>query len=285
MKFKDRLFKYIVKIIAFLSLSVMALIVLFIFKESIALFKSYPFFKFILGTEWKPLSNSPKLGILPVILGTIYLSFLALAMALPIALGGALFICFYVKDKNKKLIHSFIAILAGIPSIVYGFIGLLVVVKFMENHFSMTSGESLLAGAFVLAIMIIPYIISSCEESFSKVYGKYGNSSKALGVSKDYMIMKLILPAAKKSILAGTVLALGRAMGETMAVMMVIGNSPMMPKLLGKVQSIPSLIALEMGSAEVGSLHYYGLYGAGFVLMIILILINIIFQNFKNSID
>lgn len=283
MNFSDKIFNFIVKIIAILSLSIIALIVFFIFKESIKLFQNYSFFNFIFGKKWKPLGESPTLGIFPMILSTIYISFLALLIAFPVSIGAALFISFFAKKKYKNIIHSFIAILAGIPSVVYGFIGLLVVVKFMETKFNRTSGESLLVGAFVLAIMIIPYIVSSCEESFTKIYNKYGHSSEALGVEKDYMIWHLILPSAKRSILAGAALSLGRAMGETMAVMMVIGNAPMMPTLLGKVETIPSLIALEIGSAEIGSLHYYGLYASGFILMVILIIINIVFQRIKNS--
>lgn len=285
MSLKDKIFRNLIKLVAILSLSIIALIVIFIFKESLELFKVQSFYEFIFGLQWKPLSNTPKLGILPIILSTVYISILALIIALPVSIGAALFISFSLNENKKKLVKAFIAILAGIPSVVYGFVGLLVVVKFMEKHLNMASGESLLAGAIVLAVMITPYIIDSAEETFSKIYEKYGKASEILGVSKEYMIKNLILPVARKSLLSGSILALGRAMGETMAVMMVIGNSPIMPKLLGKTQTIPSLIALEMGSAEIGSKHYYGLYGAGFVLMIILIIINIVFQKIKGSID
>lgn len=285
MNFKDKIFRNLIKLVSIISLSIIALIVSFIFKESLELFKVQSFYEFIFGLQWKPLSNNPKLGILPIILSTVYISVLALIIALPVSIGAALFISFSLNENKKKIVKSFIAILAGIPSVVYGFVGLLVVVKFMETHLNMASGESLLAGAIVLAVMITPYIIDSAEETFSKVYERYGKASEILGVSKEYMIKNLILPVARKSLLSGSILALGRAMGETMAVMMVIGNSPIMPKLLGKTQTIPALIALEMGSAEIGSKHYYGLYGAGLVLMIILIIINIVFQKIKGSID
>ncbi len=284
MNIRDKLFKLIIKVIAIISLSLIALIVLFIFKESIALFKDYSFTKFIFSKEWNPLSNPVELGILPMILSTLYISFLAILIATPIAIGAALYISFFVNKRLKNLIHSFISILAGIPSVIYGFIGLLVVVKFIEITFNKESGESVLAGAIVLSIMIIPYIISNLEESFTKIYNKYGKASSSLGVSKNYMILNLIIPSAKRSIIASIVLALGRAMGETMAVMMVIGNAPIMPKLLGKAETIPSLLALEVGSSELHSLHYYGLYASGFVLMIVLIIINIVFQRVKDSV-
>src|SRR5699024_9983822 len=139
--------------------------------------------------------------------------------------------------------RSIIDILAGVPSVVYGFIGLLVLVKFFEIRYSFPSGESVLAGGILLSIMMLPFVISTCEESMKRIYETYLPSSNAIGVSKSYMIRKLILPNSKRSILASAVLALGRGMGETMAVMMVIGNSPIMPKLLGRAQTIPSLIA------------------------------------------
>ncbi|WP_024615311.1 phosphate ABC transporter permease subunit PstC [Clostridium sp. Ade.TY] len=284
MNIRDKLFKLIIKVIAIISLSLIALIVLFIFKESIALFKDYSFTKFIFSKEWNPLSDPVELGILPMILSTLYISFLAILIATPIAIGAALYISFFVNKRLKNLIHSFISILAGIPSVIYGFIGLLVVVKFIEITFNKESGESVLAGAIVLSIMIIPYIISNLEESFTKIYNKYGKASSSLGVSKNYMILNLIIPSAKRSIIASIVLALGRAMGETMAVMMVIGNAPIMPKLLGKAETIPSLLALEVGSSELYSFHYYGLYASGFVLMIVLIIINIVFQRVKDSV-
>ncbi|MBP1889713.1 phosphate transport system permease protein [Clostridium moniliforme] len=284
MNLKDKLFRLIIKLIAILSLSIIALIIIFIFKESIKLFKEYSFTKFIFSKDWNPLGEPPELGILPMILSTLYISFLAILIATPISTCAALYISFFLNKKYKKLIHSFISILAGIPSIVYGFIGLLVVVKFIEVTFNRESGESVLAGAIVLAIMIIPYIIGNLEESFSKIYKKYGKDSNSLGVSKNYMILNLILPSAKRSVIASIVLSLGRAMGETMAVMMVIGNAPLMPKLLGKAETIPSLLALEVGSAELKSLHYYGLYASGFILMVVLIIINIVFQKIKNSV-
>ena len=189
----------------------------------------------------------------------------------------------YTDGKVKRVIRSIVDILAGIPSVIYGFIGLLVLVKFLEIKFEFPTGESVLAGGIVLSIMMLPFIISTCEESMEKVYAEYSGYSNALGVSKSYMIRKIVLPNSKRSILASIVLALGRGMGETMAVMMVIGNAPIMPKLLGKCQTIPSLIALEMGMAEVGSLHYHGLYASGFILMMILLIINIILYIIKRK--
>lgn len=283
-KWKNDIFKYIISILTVFSLLLLSFIILFILKESIVFFKEVSIIDFILGRRWNPLDSPDKLSIYPIILGTIYVSIIGIVIALPIGVGNAIVLSSYTNGEFKRIMRSLIDILAGIPSVIYGFIGLLVLVKFFEVKFSFASGESVLAGGIILAIMMLPFIISTCEESMEKVYNEYSKTSNTLGVSKSYMIRKIILPSSKRSILASGVLALGRGMGETMAVMMVIGNSPIMPKLLGRARTIPSLIALEMGMAEVGSLHYHGLYASGFVLMMILLIINVILYIIKRKI-
>lgn len=284
-KSKEKLFALIIKLLTLFSILILAFIVLFIFKESIVFFEEVSIMKFVTGKTWNPLDSPDKLGILPVILGTIYVSLVGILISLPIGVGAAIALSNYTNEKVRRFLRGIIDILAGIPSVVYGFIGLLVIVKFFEIKFSFPSGESVLAGGILLSIMMLPYIISTCAESMEKVYKNYSQSSNALGVSKTYMVRKIILPESKRSILAAIILALGRGMGETMAVMMVIGNSPIMPKLLRKCQTIPSLIALEMGMVEVGSLHYHALFASGFILMIMLLIINIVLHFIKRSID
>jgi len=282
---KEKVFKFVVKFLTLISLLLLAFIFVFIFKESFVFFKEVSIFKFVSGRTWNPLGSPDNLSILPIILGTIYVSLIGILIALPIGVGSAILLSSYTNEKVKRVARSVIDILAGIPSVVYGFIGLLVLVKFFEVKFSFSSGESVLAGGVLLSVMMLPFIISTCDESMEKVYKEYHQYSSALGVSKSYMIRKIILPESRKSILASIVLALGRGMGETMAVMMVIGNAPTMPKLLKKCQTIPSLIALEMGMAEVGSLHYHALFASGFVLMLILLGINTVLYFIKKSMD
>ncbi|WIV12217.1 phosphate ABC transporter permease subunit PstC [Proteiniborus sp. MB09-C3] len=281
----DKAFSIIIKLLTLFSLLLLAFVIIFIFKESFVFFKEVSIFKFISGRIWNPLSSPDKLSILNIILGTLYVAFVAIVIALPIGVGSALLLSGYIKGRRRTIIRGIIDILGGIPSVVYGFIGLLVLVKFFEVKFDFPTGESVLAGGILLSLMVLPYIISTCDETMEKVYNSHLSSSQALGVSNNYFIRKLVLVESKKGIIAAVVLALGRAMGETMAVMMVIGNAPMAPKLLGKAQTIPSLIALEMGMAEVGSLHYHGLFAAGFVLMIMILIINIIIYYVKRSIS
>lgn len=277
------LFSNGIKFLAFLSIAILILILGFIFKESMGLFSKETFLNFIFGTEWNPLGNAPVVGIKPFIVATIYVSFIAVIIAMPIGLGAAVFISILAPKFLKNILKAFINILSGIPSVVYGFIGLSVMVKLFEVHFSFATGESIFCAGVLLAVMILPYIVSACDESLGKAYDKYKNHSKALGVSKWYTLNNLIIPACRGSILSSAILATGRAMGETMSVMMVIGNSPIMPKLFDKGETIPALIAMEMGSAQIGSVHYHALFASGFVLMIMLLIINAVFYGINRK--
>lgn len=284
-KIWEKIFEILIKILTAFSVLILVFVVIFIFKESLTFFKEVSIWKFITGRKWNPLGPPEELSILNIICGTVYVSLVGIAIALPIGIGTAVVLSCYTNENIKRLIRGILDILAGVPSVVYGFIGLLVVVKFFEVNFSFASGESVLSGGIVLSVMLLPFIVSTCDESMEKIYREYSQSSRALGVSKGYMIRNILLPASKRSILASVVLALGRGMGETMAVMMVIGNAPIIPRLLGKTQTIPSLIALEMGMAEVGSLHYHALFASGFVLMIMLLIINGLLYFIKNKMD
>ncbi len=284
-KIREKIFEILIKMLTLFSVLILAFVVIFIFKESLTFFKEVSLLKFITGRKWNPLGPPEELSILNIIWGTVYVSLVAIAIALPIGIGTAVVLSCYTNRNVKRLIRGIVDILAGVPSVIYGFVGLLVVVKFFEVNLSLASGESVLSGGIVLSVMLLPFIVSTCDESMEKIYREYSQSSRALGVSKSYMIRNLLLPASKRSILASVVLALGRGMGETMAVMMVIGNAPIVPRLLGKAQTIPSLIALEMGMAEVGSLHYHALFASGFVLMIMLLIINGLLYVIKNRMD
>lgn len=163
--------------------------------------------------------------------------------------------------------------LAGLPSVIFGFLGLVLLVKWFETNLDMTTGESVLTASILLSVMLLPYIVSSSYESIQKAEKRYMATSLSLGISKEYSIVKIILPCIRMSILSSVMLAFGRALGETMAVMMVIGNSPIYPRLLGRAETIPALTALEMGSVEYGSLHLASLYAANVVLLFILFLV------------
>jgi len=275
----EKLFILLSTIFTVISAVLLFLVIIFIAKESMLIFQEVNLFDFISGLTWNPLAGEPRVGILPMILGTFYVSIVAILISLPIGIGCALELAALENERLKGFFTSILGVLAGIPSVIYGFIGLLVVVKFLEKKFMLAAGESILSGGIVLAVMVLPYIVSSAAETMEKSYRQYKETSLALGVSKSYMLRALILPNAKGAILTSMILAFSRAMGETMAVMMVIGNSPILPKLLGKGETIPALIALEIGTAGLGSLHYHALFTAGFVLMIFLIFLNALFYT------
>ena len=281
----DFIFTNFLRVMSFLTFILLVLIIFLISKESLSFFKEYSFWEFISTTKWSPLSQNPSFGILPMILSTLYTSLIALTIALPIGVGTALFTSCILKEKYHKYILPILNLLAGIPSVVYGFFGLLVFVKFFETNFNFATGECILIGGIILAIMILPYIVANCHESMLKIKNSFNSVSSSLGVSRFYMIKALILPSSKLAIFTAATLGLSRGIGETMAVMMVIGNSPIIPALLSRGETLSGLIALEMGAAEIGSTHYHALYGAGFTLILMLIIINLIFVIIKNILE
>lgn len=283
MKTEDKLLEKLIKTFAFISFIILFFVIFFIFRESYPFFKESSVVNFIFGRRWKPISyGEVSFGIFPIITATIYIAFISVIISAPISVGCSIFLSCIVGEELKEKIKPYINLLAGIPSVIYGFIGLVILVKGIEK-FGLASGESVLAGGILLAIMISPFIISTCEESMSIIKKKYEKNSMALGISKWYMIENIIIPVSIPSIFVSIILALVRALGETMAVMMVIGNAPIFPRLLGKSQTISSLIAIEMGMAEVGSIHYSALFASGFILMILIFFINLAIDFFKNK--
>lgn len=280
---KENIFYFIAATGAFLSGILVLLVFFYIFKESIPFLKEVSWKDFLLGDAWSPMGEKAEYSFLPMILATLYVSFMATAIAVIMGTGCGLFLTFYVKKRYSKIILSFIDMLAGIPSVIFGFIGLALLVEFMETHLGMVSGESVLAGGLLLSVMLFPYVVTGCTETFEIVKDKYLVPSMSLGVSKWYCIRRIILPASCGSIFINMLLALSRALGETMAVMMVMGNSPIFPRFLGRAETIPSLIALEMGTAIYKSIHYSALYAGGLILMILITIIQAIAYRLKKT--
>ena len=283
-KLEDRLFRAIMGIFCLATVLLLAFLIYFIFRESMPAIRDVGLKGLLLGDQWRPLiySGEPSFGMRNMIFSTLYVAGLAVLFALVIGVGCALFLACAATDQQRTLVMPYIDLLASIPSVIYGFIGLYIVVKFFEK-LGRATGESILAGGIVLSVMILPYMISSCCDTMVCIRNRYAAASAAMGVSKWYMAGQMILPASLRGILISMALATGRAMGETMAVMMVMGNSIAFPKLLGKGETISALIAMEMGIAEVGSTHYSALYTAGLVLMLMLFAINIIFELLKKK--
>lgn len=272
---RQSLFPLLLRALTLCTVLLLSFMIYFIVKESLPLFEEVSLTDFLFGTRWKPISYSgaPSYGILPMIAATVYVSALSVGIAALFGLGASLYLSCIASPRIRFFLQPALDLLAGIPSVIYGFIGLAVLVRLFQR-LGQSSGESVLVAALILSVMILPFFISSCTETMLEVRRRYLPSSVALGVSSWYAIAHLVLPLSRRGILTSFILAAARAMGETMAVMMVMGNAAVFPTLLGKGETIPSLIALEMGTAEVGSLHFHALYSTGLVLMVLLLLIH-----------
>jgi phosphate transport system permease protein len=234
--------------------------------------KPYSFFDFIAGLEWRPAYNKIY-GILPMIAGTILVSFSAILLGLPLALFSGVFLAEFVPQRLASLIRSGVELLAGIPSVVYGFFGLMVIVPWVKKTFRAASGNGLLAAALVLGVMILPTVITITETSLRAVPGSIREASLSLGASRMQTAWAVVLPHAKSGVLAGIILGISRAVGETMAVILVAGNSPQLIRgLTDSVRTLTATIALEMGYAE--GRHGEMLFSIGVVLFVLILILN-----------
>ncbi len=228
------------------------------------------------GAEWFPTATpAPQFGFLPLITGTLWVSFFAILIALPFGLAVAVYMSEVADYKIRNLMKPVIELLSGIPSVVYGFFGLIVIVPLLQNAFDLPVGESGLAGSIVLAIMALPTIITVTEDAMRNCPRAMREASLALGASQWQTIYKVVIPYSISGITSGVVLGIGRAMGETMAVLMVTGNAAVIPRnILEPLRTIPATIAAELGEAPAGGAHYEALFLLGVVLFFISLLIN-----------
>jgi phosphate transport system permease protein len=232
---------------------------------------------FFSGREWLPTATpAPQLGALPLVLGTLLVSLFAILIALPLGLGVAIYLSELADERIRKLFKPTIELLAGIPSVVYGFFGLVVLVPHIQRALHLPVGETALAGSLILAIMALPTIITIAEDAMRNTPKTLREASLALGATRWQTIYKVIIPYSASGITAAVVLGIGRAVGETMAVLMVTGNAAVMPhSLLEPVRTIPATIAAELGEAPAGGAHYQSLFMLGCILFVITMLINL----------
>lgn len=283
---RKRVFEKIMEIIfilcACMSILAVALICFFLFTKGIPGMAKIGIFKFLGGQVWKP--GNDIYGILPMILGSVYVTGLALVIGVPIGLLTAIFMARFCPKKLYKVVKPAVDLLAGIPSVVYGFFGMVVIVPVIRTLTDALgargNGVSLLTAAILLGIMILPTIISVSEAAIRAVPESYYEGSLGLGADPVRSVFKAVLPAAKSGIMAGIILGVGRAIGETMAVIMVAGNNPAMPKgLLQGVRTLTANIVIEMGYAQ--DLHREALIATGVVLFVFILIINLCFSIVK----
>lgn len=277
MKLKEKIFEIIFLIVACISIVAVAMICIFLFANGVPAMHEIGLGKFLGGLVWKPGNN--KFGIFPMIIGSLYITGGAIALGVPVGIFTAVFLARYCPKGIYKIVKPATELLAGIPSVVYGFFGLMVIVPMVREIFG-GDGMSILAASFVLGIMILPTIIGVAETSMRAVNESYFEGALALGATKEASIFRCVIPAAKSGILAGVVLGIGRAIGETMAVVMVAGNQPRLPGgILEGVRTLTTNVVLEMGYAT--GLHREALIATGVVLFVFILIINLVFNIIK----
>ena len=281
-QFKENAMRILFIVCACVSILAVALICVFLFANGLpTIFEIGPL-NFLLGTEWRP--SNDIYGIFPMIVGSIYVTAGALIVGVPVGLLTAMYLSFFASERIKKILLPAIQLLAGIPSVVYGFFGVMVLVPWvaaLADPFD-GSGMSMFTASLVLGIMILPTIITVSKTSLDAVPGSYYEGSLALGATHERSVFTIMLPAAKSGVLSAVILGVGHAIGETMAVIMVAGNQPIMPSgLFEGLRTMTSNIVLEMGYAT--GLHRQALIATGVVLFVFILLINLCFSLVKGG--
>ena len=280
---KETIMKYVFLVCACASILAVILICAFLFANGVPAIGKIGVFNFLLGETWKP--GNDLYGILPFILGSIYVTAGAIIIGVPIGLLTAIFMARFCPKSIYRFMKPAVDLLAGIPSVVYGFFGMVVLVPFVRNFFGQTlgfggNGSSMFTASVMLGIMILPTIISVGESSIRAVPNSYYEGSLALGATHERSVFCTIVPAAKSGIMAGIILGIGRAIGETMAVIMIAGNQPRMPKgIFEGVRTLTSNIVMEMGYAT--DLHREALIATAVVLFVFILIINLLFSLVK----
>jgi phosphate transport system permease protein len=257
------------------------MIFLFLLRDSLSLFRHYPLAQFLMGRKWLPISEPPQFGVIPLLLGSVFVTFWAVVICVPLGVGSAMFIAEVAPKALKNVLKSFVEILAAIPSVVLGFLGIIWLGPMLRDTFHLSTGMCGLTGSLLLAFMALPTIISISEDALTGVPRSYREAAFGLGATRWQTLWRVILPSASSGIVAAVMLGIGRVVGETMVVLMVTGNAPVIPtSILQPVRTLTATIAGEMGETVGGSEHYYALFAVGLVLFIITFAVNFVADLF-----
>ncbi len=275
-RLKEFLIEKLILLCGLASIFFVLLIFVFLLKEGLAVFKVVGPADFLFGKSWYPISDPAKLGIMPLILGSLLVTLGAALISVPIGIACAVYIAEIAPFKLKEILKAGIELLAAIPSVVLGFIGMITLVPWVKNIFGLPTGLTALSGSIILAFMAMPTIVSIAEDALYSVPKTYKEGALALGATHWQTIYRVVLPAASSGIVAAVMLGIGRVIGETMAVIMVTGNAALIPtSILQPVRTLTATIASEMGEAVVGSEHYFALFAIGIVLFAISFAVNV----------
>lgn len=269
---KEILIEKVLLSLSLVSIVIIALILAFVVAEAIPAFNHYGFSNFMFGSNWSPDKN--EFGVFPMILGSIYVTLLSLVMSVPMSISCAIFLEEICPNNFRKTFKPVIQTLAGIPSVIYGFFGLTVIVPLIRNIFG-GSGFSILTASIILALMILPTIITLTQDALRSVPNQYKEASYGMGSTQFQTIKTILLPVALPGIVTAVIIAMARAVGETLAVLMVAGNVSMFPSsLISPIRTLTSNIALEMGYAT--NIHYNALFASALVLFILILILMVI---------
>jgi len=276
---KEQLIKTVFFFTAFFAVIVISFIILFLLRDGYSIFEQVSLPDFLLGSTWAPTALVPLYGILPLVVGTILVTIGAMVFAVPLSIGCAIYISELASPRMKMILKPAIELLAGIPSVVYGFFGLIVLTNFIRVTFDLPTGNTWLAASVLLGIMALPTIVSVSEDAISSVPREFREGSLAIGATRWQTISRVMVPAALSGIAAAIILGIGRAIGETMAVIMVAGNSAIIPdpiwNILTPVRTLTGTLGIEMGEVSIGSDHYHALFAVAVVLLIITLIVNL----------
>ncbi len=274
---KEKFYKFVFTILAFSSLIFLSCIIITLFKEGLPILKKVSIFSVISGKAWYPTYEPPEFGILPLIMGSVWVTIGAIMVCVPLGIGSALYIHELAGPKQKKFLKPTIEILGGIPSIVFGFFGMVVVAPFLQKLLNIPTGLCALTASIILGVMATPIVCSLAEDALNYVPKSFREASFALGANRWQTLTKVVIPAAGSGISTSIILGISRIVGETMTVLMVSGGAAVIPKsFLDPVRSMTSTIASEMGEAVFGSDHYHALFFIGLILFLITLVLNII---------
>ncbi len=278
-KYMEKIMHVVFFISALISIISVGFICIFLFSNGIPAIKEIGFTEFIFGRKWAPTNEVPSFGIFPMIVGSLYITAGSIIIGVPIGLLTAIYLATSCPPKVYKVLKPAVELMAGIPSVVYGFFGMMFLVPIISDIFKV-NGNTILTASILLGVMILPTIINISESSIRAVSSTYYEGSRALGASNEISIFKVVVPAAKSGILASVILGIGRSVGETMAVIMVSGGQPRVPNsILQGVRTLTSNIVMELGYAS--GLHRDALIATGVVLFVFILIINLAFSILK----
>lgn len=280
-KYKEKAFQTVVYIASLLTVFALLALIYGLFNEGLPFFDTVSIKDFIFGNGWYPTNAEPEFGAWTLIIGSFSITIGALLIGIPLGLGSAIFISEIAGNRLREIVKPIIELLAGIPSVVYGLFGMSFIAPLTSKWLHLDTGLNVFSTSLILGLMIIPIIASMSEDALSNVSKSMREASLALGSTKMECVFRVILPAARRGIIGSILLGLGRAIGETMVVLMVSGGSAQIPKgIFDSVRPITSTIAAEMGETVIGSLHYQSLYALAILLFIFTFLSNLITEIF-----